>query len=329
MRKIILLISGLLTVSGISAQITLTSETNVPRVGDVFRYHVMEVENLNVTHGGENQEWDMSEVEEGIISEIKYISVAESTEPFSTSNLVGFSEQNGITSERYHTASSSGFVLNKLIVPFFLTQSFTEAQPILKFPLTYNQEYNNERFAGTILNESMGQDFEIEGTVNIKADGYGKLKLPFGTIDNVLRVTAAYTVEVIGFPVIETDSAYMWYSANTRNVIAIYTVIYVDKGMGMEKAGAMLQYLSQEDIVDDIITSRMNTTSDKSFTVYPNPTQGILNIEGTNEIPNVKIYNVNGALLRQEKSSVIDISDHENGLYIMEIAGKKYKIVKQ
>jgi len=331
-KKFLFMICGALTISAISAQITLTHETSAPRIGDVFNYHSLNVTgNLDVYHGGVNQEWDMSAVEEGFLIEHKYVSVAESTQPLSASNLVCIAEMSGIKAETYYTASSTGLVLNKLVMPSVATTSYTDEREFLKFPLAYNQEYN-ETFAGTITNISAGQTFDVNGTAKIKADGYGKLKLPFGAVNNVLRVKVAYdytySMDFFGFPLTVStlrDTVYLWYNANTRDYIANYSVGYGDTGTGMKKMSATLQYLSS----NDLSLSAINAVYNNSVAIYPNPAQEIINIKGTNEIPDVKIYNVNGVLLRQEKSSVINISEFANGMYLIEISGKKYKIIKQ
>jgi len=325
MRKILLMICGALAVSGISAQITLTAETSVPRVGDIFRYHVMEAEDWDITFGGENQQWDMSAAGEGITSKVKYISVENSSEPSTQANLVSISEEAGNSLEIYYTASATGLAYNKTIINSMMEtaiNSYTDAMEVLRFPLTYGQEYD-ETFAGTITYKNSGITLGIEGNTKIIADGYGKLELPFGTVNNVLRVKLVCNVYMDVEGLVEVDTAYLWYNANTRNIIAQYSLIYVEMGWGMEKYSSVLQYLSQ----DNIIGLGMKPTYDNSLSIYPNPTQGIINIEGTT--PDVKLYNVNGVLLRQEKSSTIDISEFSNGLYLMEIAGKKYKIIKQ
>jgi hypothetical protein len=76
--------------------------------------------------------------------------------------------------------------------------------------------------------------------------------------------------------------------------------------------------------------------NNKRISIYPNPTKGILFIEG-DELENVMIFNANGQIIRQEKFSgnkkIIDLSKEPEGVYFMRIyAGndsKEYKIVKK
>ena len=51
------------------------------------------------------------------------------------------------------------------------------------------------------------------------------------------------------------------------------------------------------------------------FTVYPNPTNGILKIESTQEINKLELYSLEGRMIKSVTSSTIDISDLSNGIY--------------
>lgn len=52
--------------------------------------------------------------------------------------------------------------------------------------------------------------------------------------------------------------------------------------------------------------------------VYPNPVQGVLNIEAEN-VNNVKIYNTTGILILDTDATSIDMSNYDNGLYIIQL----------
>jgi hypothetical protein len=73
-----------------------------------------------------------------------------------------------------------------------------------------------------------------------------------------------------------------------------------------------------------------NTLLTNPIKLYPNPVSDILHIETENDnvIPEVKIYSIQGILLRHTKESRIDVSSLSNGVYIVEINGIARKIVK-
>ncbi len=93
-----------------------------------------------------------------------------------------------------------------------------------------------------------------------------------------------------------------------------------------------------------IITNQVTTTfvstlsaadfEPNKFSVYPNPTNGILNIASDVSIKTIEIYNYLGQLvLSDEETSMIDISNLSQGLYFLTLkdsSGKTFvkKIIK-
>ena len=66
------------------------------------------------------------------------------------------------------------------------------------------------------------------------------------------------------------------------------------------------------------------------FSVYPNPTTGIVYIETNgNTLPEVRIYTVIGKLTRITKGNKIDLSDLPNGVYILQIENQRVRVVKR
>ena len=56
-----------------------------------------------------------------------------------------------------------------------------------------------------------------------------------------------------------------------------------------------------------------------SFTLYPNPTQDVLNIESQEPIDRVRIYSINGSLIKETSSTSTGISELPAGLYFARI----------
>ena len=65
------------------------------------------------------------------------------------------------------------------------------------------------------------------------------------------------------------------------------------------------------------------------FTLYPNPTQNILSIESQHQIETVKIYNLQGQLIKEESSSSIDVSNLTTGLYFVQVTVDGKRITKK
>jgi len=67
-----------------------------------------------------------------------------------------------------------------------------------------------------------------------------------------------------------------------------------------------------------------------SFQVYPNPTTGIVHIKTENSIvPEVKLFALDGRLLKNIQSTEIDLSLYKAGMYFLHVNNEVVKIVKQ
>jgi hypothetical protein len=68
---------------------------------------------------------------------------------------------------------------------------------------------------------------------------------------------------------------------------------------------------------------------DTDFSIYPNPTSGIMNITGDKNIEKIIIRNVLGEIVSESSSQLIDISKQANGIYFVEVTSQKLKTVKK
>lgn len=57
-----------------------------------------------------------------------------------------------------------------------------------------------------------------------------------------------------------------------------------------------------------------------SFSIYPNPTQDVLNIASQQPIETVKIYNLQGQLIKEGSSNRVDVSQLNTGLYFIQLS---------
>lgn len=82
-----------------------------------------------------------------------------------------------------------------------------------------------------------------------------------------------------------------------------------------------------------VVTS-VADTKNESLSIYPNPTNGILNIRSTEPVQSVMVYNAVGVLQFQSQNmSTVDLSGYANGIYLVKVktAGSSTvnRIVKQ
>lgn len=59
---------------------------------------------------------------------------------------------------------------------------------------------------------------------------------------------------------------------------------------------------------------------DESFTIFPNPTEGLLNLSSNQQVEQVRIFDMHGRMVKQESSNVrqINVSDLDAGLYFVQ-----------
>ncbi len=66
---------------------------------------------------------------------------------------------------------------------------------------------------------------------------------------------------------------------------------------------------------------------DDSFTVYPNPSQSVVNIKSAHTIESIELYDVQGRILEKRfensDSVTIDLSSRDNGIYFLKITSEK------
>jgi len=68
-----------------------------------------------------------------------------------------------------------------------------------------------------------------------------------------------------------------------------------------------------------VLTSLEHWDMTTSFSIYPNPTSGILNIEPAGE--QLLIYNAQGELVMESTGSIVDLSNHPPGIYSIRSIG--------
>jgi hypothetical protein len=85
----------------------------------------------------------------------------------------------------------------------------------------------------------------------------------------------------------------------------------------------------------NVIKTTTELTSLNGIKIYPNPSNGVFNIDGLNANQQnvIEIYTIDGKLIKQKKSNsvteMIDISNQISGIYLLLIDNKAFKIIKQ
>ncbi len=316
MRKFYLKIIILLVSFNLNAQIALTSNNNTIAIGDSYNYVVVNNFSFDVSQSGANKTWDFSTAT-GTEDSYSCISLSSSSEPsnFPSANLVLVSAT--YNTESYLSTSSSEISIEGAYLAGNGRAIYSDKQEYLKFPMTYNDVFN-ETFSGTVENISAGQTYDRVGTIEITADGYGNLILPYTTISNVLRIKVVNisTDTYMGFPLPETTTiSYFWYDTLNKNYLANTSEVYNLESL----ISSYAYYLSETDLVLD--ANKSNYT-DNQLSFFPNPVNDYAIIKNNSfyTIP-ISIYDTKSSLIKtleiKNGENRIDTSDLLSGIYII------------
>lgn len=157
-----------------------------------------------------------------------------------------------------------------------------------------------------------GFDFKGGGTVQLKADGYGTLKLPHRIYQNTLRIkmTQLQTDTLLQFGSVSEFNTvtYLWYDGQNPSALLKINFIYSDS------PGKSVSYLMNEPLgVNDIKNSSL-------VSVYPNPCNGLLKVKSKGK-GELLIYNQLGVEVYQkymnEGTESLDVSTFSKGFYFL------------
>lgn len=87
-------------------------------------------------------------------------------------------------------------------------------------------------------------------------------------------------------------------------------------------------YGSAETFTTNDIPTNINREEVSELFCYPNPTQSIVYLKNAKANTIIKVYNTNSQLIMQTKGHQIDLSEFAKGIYILDIDGTKFKVMK-
>lgn len=82
------------------------------------------------------------------------------------------------------------------------------------------------------------------------------------------------------------------------------------------------EYVNPEpDALDDVLTFGLK--------VYPNPTTEIINVEGLLGDTKLNLFNLKGQRVKSTEGTQINVSDMENGIYLLQVGKTVVRVVKR
>lgn len=333
MKKSLLVIAAAMTVSSLSAQLTL-----IP--SDIAPYYAQVLQNNDttpvVTEGspGSNQFYDLTALNNQGTDTLVF------TDPAFTPNGSSFPGSNEAavfntnTAYIYFNLSSTSFqITGQAANPIgngIINIPFSDYEKVLDFPFTYNSSFMDtaKGYAETYLGYDPGIGFQIDSvhihtTVykNCIADGWGLAATPYDTFP-VLRVnTTRHQIDTI-----DIQAFSMWtYGAFVQDD-SVRTYTYWANGLGyplaeltdnqdlgtITKATWLPAFWQQVGINEFANTESMN--------VFPNPSVETVNfMTNGSKASVIHLLNANGQIVRSvnvtsDKTSM-NVSDLATGIY--------------
>ena len=138
-----------------------------------------------------------------------------------------------------------------------------------------------------------------------------------------------FLIDGVGFytynPAVKNDDTWPFY-------LEQYLLLNIAMG---GNGGAIDSNFSQSSMVIDYVRVYQNTTAStedvfaNKFSVYPNPSSDVLNIRTNEPIDKVELYNTIGLLIVAKKTTNINISSINIGVYILKIYSGKRIVTKK
>jgi Secretion system C-terminal sorting domain len=284
----------LFTCANFYAQPVLTASDINPLSVSSTNYNA-EISTIPVSAGGPNQIWDYSSLvlDETGTSSAQSVSTAPFSSNYPTANF--FVQTGDGVDLEYGIYNLTPTKLEALGATDSTGPSLTFSNPstIFVFPFTYNLSFTD---SFTIIGTSDPE------TITKTYDAYGTLSTVFGTYSNVIRLK-----QVQG-----QFTNYNWIALNPYREL-------------MSAASNLTGDVFYS--VNEPTNLGMETNYEKSnFTVYPNPSNGIITIGNTSNIPKyfVTIYDVFGSQISSTKqlsgnSNDIDLTKMASGIYFVKM----------
>lgn len=320
-----------------SQNLILTQSFNQPAVGDTNLVYSMDT--LGFSSGmpigltGNNLTWDFTNLNaKSNILETTYISPITVTNSASFSGCNMVEKQGGLYTFLKSTITPTSQTELLGLTSSTLSFNFTNSAIAAKYPMAFGTSIS-DNFSGTFAFSLNGT---CSGTLTSNADGYGTIKLPNNlTLTNVLRVKSIQTLNlsaslITGLPPTQVGTIkqtyYNYFHASQK--FPILSINYTRISLITSQTPTITALITGNK--RSIIVGLTNNFIDESnIYIYPNPTNGLLNINTKNciiKINSIFIYDMTGKIIKQldfeNRLDVIDtinLKDLNPGIYFLKL----------
>jgi hypothetical protein len=267
--KIILSILLLSAVQAFS-QITLTGSNN-PIAGNTQTFTFCDTTGILQGGSGANQIWNYPSLSTRGSNLVTWVSSASTpyASQFPTSNVA--STVDNATFD-YFTTSSSGIIVNGAGGPSVIL-SYSDPETFIQYPFNYNNTFNDIFSATYMVN---GHQVYRSGTINVLADAWGTITLPFGTFINALRIKNVVSIKDSSYVtspsvVVQNSTSYHWFVPNKK--FPVFEIKYSSTIINNvpTSASKSVNYNSNSTTIGISTISTEVPAEFKLYQNYPNP----------------------------------------------------------
>jgi hypothetical protein len=201
-----------------------------------------------------------------------------------------------------------------------------------KITFTKTGDYQLELFHDSIQFNGRVANVYIPFTVDFSSDATLRSLAVNSTNVNLEAGKFAYTVNVDN----AVASANITADANDENATIVSGLGTFALEIGANNRTIVVRADNGTTKTYTITVNRSDGSSNRdleaqaAIRVFPNPVLDVLHIQtGDVDVPEVKIYNVNGRLLRQVRTKELNMSDLPQGMYFVWINGTTFRVVKR
>jgi hypothetical protein len=311
-----------------STSIIVRSQTldisNAPLIGDQWTYANCGVVTLAGT--GTDQTWDASGVTViGSAQGVECVSPQNTTagETFPDADVALAS--GGTTS--YMRIDQDGItVIGAYVSSLGITSIYTDPVRQMVFPAELNDSWSDDYVGSYTYN---GQVVQQSGEVSCTVSGIGDLALPWGTVENVLRLdmTDVYTEAGLGntFEMVRTLSEF--YRPGLRTYVArLYTITTTMNGAPGNTSQGFLHIDA-----DDFTGMADGVRGTIGMEVFPNPTSGQATvILAANGVTSLDLHDATGKLVLRQRpttssgliKATLDLEGLPPGVYSLRVQSR-------
>lgn len=317
MKQTFTLIAASIIALNAHAQPTLTFATNAPVLGTEYTLHYFD-EYVAPGNPGANQNWDLT----GLSTDS--IDVLEMVAPSSTTNGAQFP---GATVAELSSPVTTYYQVTADGIHFAGSDDGTSIivnAPMPKyvaFPCAMGSAWSAPHAAEFDFD---GEPVFRSGTVTGEADGYGTVTMPWGTVQNVLRIHLVNVMQdsMALFTMDYTYDSYLYYVPGQSYPLAELVTATIDFGFGNPTVNQFCRWTGE--LSTGIGTPTFSSTA---LNAYPNPTSDAVNIVLTDDMgdsPSVTVLDAAGRAVHRERlvassgrTAQVDLSRLMPGVYTL------------